>query len=187
VCSSDLVCAISGTWSGAKGVATDEGTTCEVSFTPKGDELEVDAPFTDECRTYCGARATFTGTFLIPPKGCGFREVKKTRGAFKALFDKKQYAEAVALLTTLQTTCSRVLDRFEAMWIRNDLALAQHKAGDDAACLATLEPLAEYRDAPPDEPVGYEPTFSEEFGRIAKATRTNARLCGFKPAVDGGR
>ena len=63
--------------------------------------------------------------------------------------------------------------------VRNDLAIAQHKAGDDAACLSTLEPLAEYRDAPPGEPIGYEPSFEDVFARIAKATRTNAKLCGF--------
>lgn len=179
------VCSISGTWSGEKGVASDEGERCEVTFTAKGDDVEVAGQETDSCRSYCGVRASFDGTFFLPPQGCGRAEVTKTRAAFKAQYDKKKYAEAEATLAPLLTTCGHLLDRFDVMWVRNDLALTQHKAGRDAACLATLEPLAEYRDAPPDEPVGYEPSYQEVMTRIAKATRTNAKLCGWTGADAG--
>ncbi len=176
-------CNVSGSWKGASGLANEEGEKCELSFAVKGDEVTVSSTG-DPCRSYCGARASFDGRYLTPPKGCTSAEVKKTRAAFKVAYDKKQYAESIALLKPLLETCVPVLDRFDAMWIRNDLAIAQHKAGDDSACLVTLEPLAEYRDAPPGEPIGYEPSYEDIFARIAKATRTNAKLCGFvaKPA-----
>lgn len=176
-------CQVSGSWKGASGLANEEGEKCELSFAVKGDEVTVSSTG-DACRSYCGARASFDGRYLTPPKGCASAEVKKTRAAFKVAYDKKQYAESIALLKPLLETCVPVLDRFDVMWIRNDLAIAQHKAGDDSACLVTLEPLAEYRDAPPGEPIGYEPSYEDIFARIAKATRTNAKLCGFvaKPA-----
>lgn len=181
------VCSVSGTWSGEKGLANDEGERCDIGLVAKGDDVEVTAPTTDACRSYCGARASFDGTFFTPPKGCAAADVKKTRASFKALYDQKQYPEALAALAPLLTTCERVLDRFDVMWIRNDLALTQHKAGRDAECLATLEPLSEYRDASLDEPVGYEPAYQDVLARIAKATRTNAKLCGFVPPRDAGR
>lgn len=173
------VCSIKGAWSGKTGVANDEGSRCDVTFEFTNGAVKVEAPDTEDCRAYCGARASFDGTYLVPPKGCARAEVKRTRDRFKAQFDKKEFAAAVTTLSPLLDTCTRVIDRFGLMWIRNDLALAQHRAGDDAACLATLEPLAEYRDAPLGEPLGSEPAFEEELARIAKATRTNAKLCGF--------
>jgi hypothetical protein len=176
-------CNVSGSWKGASGLANEEGEKCELSFAAKGDEVTVTSTG-EACRSYCGARASFDGLYLTPKKGCTRAEVKKTRAAFKAAYDKKQYAQSVSLLAPLLDTCVPVLDRFDVMWIRNDLAIAQHRAGDDQACLSTLEPVAEYRDAPPGEPIGYEPSFEDVFARIAKATRTNAKLCGFvaKPA-----
>jgi len=175
-------CQLGGSWTGATGLASEEGERCVLSFAAKDGEVSVSSTG-ESCRSYCGARASFDGRYLTPPKGCAAPEAKKARAAFKAAYDKKQFPEAVALLEPLLETCTPVLDRFEVMWIRNDLALAQHRAGDDQACLSTLEPLAEYRDAPPGEPIGYEPSFADELARIAKATRTNAKLCGFVPRV----
>lgn len=45
------------------------------------------------------------------------------------------------------TNSASVIDSPHLAWLRNDLAIAQHHAGEDAACLVTLEPLAESRDA----------------------------------------
>ncbi len=173
------VCQLGGPWKGVTGVANDEGSKCELTFAVTGDSIAVTSVGDEACRSYCGARASFDGTYLTPPKGCGRTELKKTRATFKKQYDAKKFADAVATLTPVVKTCESVVDRFERFWIRNDLAIAQHHAGDDAACLVTLEPLAEYRDATPGEPVGYEPSFEEEFGKIAKATRTNAQRCGF--------
>jgi hypothetical protein len=174
------VCALKGTWTASTGFVDEEGSRCDVTFAASGPELKVSAKG-DACRDYCGARATFEGTYLRPKKACTRPEVKRTRDRFKAQFDRKDDATAIATLEPVLRDCSRVTDRFTTMWIRNDLALTYHRAGNDPACLAVLEPLAEYRDAPPDEPVGYEPAFADEFARIAKATRTNAKLCGFVP------
>ncbi|MDP3238313.1 MAG: hypothetical protein Q8N26_36305 [Myxococcales bacterium] len=173
------VCQVGGVWKGATGVANEEGEKCELTFVVTGDSIAVTSVGGETCRSYCGARASFDGKYLTPPKGCTRKELKQTRAAFKKLYDAKKFAEAVTTLAPLVTTCEPVVDRFARFWIRNDLAIAQHHAGDDAACLVTLEPLAEYRDAPPGEPVGYEPSFADEFAKIAKATRTNAQRCGF--------
>lgn len=174
------ICTVAGTWKGATGLANDEGERCELAFAATGDVVQVTSSG-EACRSYCGARAFFDGKYLVPPKGCTGPEVKKARADFKKKYDAKQFAEAVTVLAPLVKTCEGVVDRFDRAWIRNDLAIAQHHAGDDAGCLATLEPLADYRDAPPGEPVGYEPSYEELHTRLAKATRTNATRCGFTP------
>ncbi len=51
----------------------------------------------------------------------------------------------------------------------------------------TLEPLADYRDSPPGELWGGEPSYEELRQKLAKATRTNAKLCGFKGPADAGK
>ncbi|MBL8921218.1 MAG: hypothetical protein JNJ54_20310 [Myxococcaceae bacterium] len=172
------LCQLSGEWKGERGVVNDDGERCEVTFAAAGDQVKVSGEG-EACRSYCGARAYFDGTYLLPPKGCSGPEVKKTRADFKKLYDAKRFADAVATLTPLVQRCEAVIDRFDRAWIRNDLAIAQHHAGDDKSCLATLEGLADYRDAPPNEPVGFEPSYEELHTRLAKATRTNATRCGF--------
>lgn len=172
-------CSLEGAWAGTRGTVKDEGLPCEVKFTMKGDALDVSAVTPEDCQAWCGARASFEGTYVLPPKACLSGAVKQTRAAFKRQFDQKRWPEAVATLAPLIETCSKVLDRFELGWVRNDLALAQHKAGDDDACLMTLMPLAELRDQGEDEAGGGEPAFEEILKKLARATRTNSRLCGY--------
>lgn len=173
------LCQFEGAWKGEAGVVDEGGYRCEVKFVPRGDALEVSPVDPEPCRAFCGARAYFDGTYLTPPKGCARGEVAKTRAAFKALYVKKQWAAAVATLRPVVASCFAVVDRFERAWVLNALALAQHHAGDDAGCLATLEPLSAYRDADPDAPGGREPAFEQEFERLVRATSTNAKLCGY--------
>lgn len=173
------LCQFEGAWNGERGVTDEGGYRCEVKLEPRGDAIEVTPVDAEACRAFCGARAYFDGTYLTPPKGCARRELAKTRATFKAQYGKKQWSAAVATLRPVVASCFSVVDRFERAWILNDLALAQHHAGDDAGCLATLEPLAGYRDEDPDAPGGREPAFEQEFERLVRATSTNAKLCGY--------
>jgi hypothetical protein len=172
-------CSLAGTWSGDKGMVSDEGLPCEVRFTMNGEAMEISAVSEEACRAWCGARARFTGTYVLPPKSCAANAVKQTRATFKKQYAQKHWAEAVATLAPLLSACSNVLDRFDAGWVRNDLAIAQHHAGDDAACLMTLMPLGAFRDDSGDDLAGAEPAFEELIKKLALATRTNAKLCGY--------
>ncbi len=175
-------CELEGTWSGEKALATGDlgpEDACPIKLEKTSEGVRV-TPLDDEkCRVWCGVRATFNGHYLTPPKGCGAAEVKTARDGFKKAYDAKKYPEALALLTPVLSSCGKVLDRFEVLWIRNDLAIAQHHAGDDAACLKTLEPTGDLRFLSDEDAAGGEPAFEEILKRLGKATRTNAKRCGF--------
>lgn len=176
------VCELEGTWSGEKALATGDlgpEEACPIKLEKTAEGVRV-TPLDDEkCRVWCGARATFDGHYLTPPSGCAAGEVKKARDGFKKAYDAKKYADAIALLSPVLTRCEKVLDRFDVMWIRNDLAITQHHSGDDAACLKTLEPLGDLRFVGDEDAAGGEPAYEEVLKRLGKATRTNAKRCGY--------
>ena len=132
---------------------------------------------TGACHNYCGARGSFAGKYILPTPECRSAAVTATRAKFKKRYDAKDYAGARELLAGLLKSCTPVIDRFDLMWIRNDLALTQHHAGDDAGCLATLQPLEDLANEKPEDVGGTEPSFADLWKKIAKATRTNRALC----------
>ncbi|WP_256735202.1 hypothetical protein [Variovorax sp. dw_954] len=70
------------------------------------------------------------------------------------------------------------LDWSEKDRIRNDLALAQLRAGDHAGCLKTLEPLREAAgQSDNDIRSNYLPEEARLLLPIVRATRTNLKLC----------
>lgn len=74
--------------------------------------------------------------------------------------------------------CQKTLDWLGAHWLRNDLALAQLRLGDAAACRATLQPLAADA-ARSDDAIrdSYPPSDAESYLGVLKAARTNLKLC----------
>ncbi len=159
---------------------------CIVTFKPAADGVVVASRHERTCNAYCGMRAHFEGTYLLPPPHCAPGEVRRTRTAFKALFDKKQYAQARATLTPVVQKCSALLSDYDEAWVRNDLALTQHRAGDNAACRETLLRWVDLARQSDDAiKNGYPPSDAEEMLRIARATRYNLKLCGAAVAVGG--
>ena len=154
---------------------------CVVRFEKKDDGLDVTTPDASACRGWCGARAWFEGSYRQPPAQCRASAVKKTRAAFKKLYDRKAYAEARDTLRPLLDTCRELLGTFDEHWIRNDLAVTLHHLNDDAACLQTLEPVRSYAEADDDELGAGEPAYRESYLRLARATRANLKLCTKKP------
>jgi hypothetical protein len=155
----------------------DAGERCIVEFAAVSGGVDVTS--NEACRYYCGARASFDGRYLQPPAGCTGGEQVTTRASFKRLYDQKMYAEARATLEPLLARCGRILSVVDQGWVRNDLALTQHKLGDDRGCRQTLAPLA--ADAARSDAViaaDLPPADADTYLRIVKATRTNARLCG---------
>lgn len=163
---------------GVASLEAGDGQRCTVRFSNAADGIEVSSDET--CHDYyCGVRAIFDGSYLRVPPGCGGKEQQAIRATFKRLYDKKSYTEAQTTLEPLLSRCGRVLDRIDGGWIRNDLAITQHRLGDDAACRRTLQSLAADA-AKSDDEVAAElpPMDAEAWLPVVKATRTNLRLCG---------
>ena len=149
---------------------------CKVSFSKKDKSILVDA--SDTCRYYCGARASFFGEYFIPEKGCTNKEVNNSRKSFKKLYGQKKYDEALAVLEPVLNNCSKTLFWSESDWIRNDLAVTMAKVDRKEDCRKVLEPLVEVASMK-DEDIKneYLPMEVDIHLSIAKATRTNLKLC----------
>jgi hypothetical protein len=174
------VCEIAGVVrAGVARVETDEkGKACVVRFTPKFGGIEVSPQEGEPCLYFCGMRATFEGVYFKPAPGCAAAEVTKGRAVFKRQFDQKAYAEARATLEQLLDRCAKTLFGNDADWMRNDLAITLYRLKDNAGCLRLLQPLAELgamSEAKVREE--YPPSDADMMVPIARATRTNLRLC----------
>lgn len=170
------VCDLEGTIVGNRGKATD--SACVLIFKPVGSNLQLVTNGDASCREFCGARAGFDGLYIKPTPACTANAIAATRKAFKSKYDGKDYASAAQTLAPVLSQCAQALNRFDENWIRNDLALAQLRSGDKAACLQTLEPLVEMASMSNEEiRETLEPAFVDALVSIAKATRTNLKLC----------
>lgn len=152
---------------------------CVVTFSANGKDIDVKAANGEACRAYCGMRAQFEGVYRVPAPGCDDKSRKQARREFKQLYDHKSYVQAAALLDPMLAHCQATLDPAESDWLRNDLALTRYKLGDPAGCRTLLAPLKEEA-ALTDEAIreGYPPVDAETRLSIARATRTNLKLCG---------
>lgn len=169
-------CTIEGGVKGTRARLTD--SECVVTFTTEGNNIRVTNNEHESCRDNCGARAGFTGLYIRPSPACTYKAIDGTRRIFKQQYDKKSFSHAAQILSPILTECAPVLNRFNEWDIRNDLALAQLRSGDAAACQKTLGPLRHLGQmSDQDVREVSEPAFVDVYLRIARATRTNLRLC----------
>jgi hypothetical protein len=174
------VCGLDGDILGGKAVleAHEPRKPCVVTFTPRRDGIEVKANDGRICNFFCGAHARFEGLYLKVSTACLPKSVKQNRAAFKLAYDRKDYAAAQAHLAPMLADCARTLDPIDEGWMRNDLALAQYRAGDSAACRRSLQTL-EKAAAQDDESLRVDraPIDGERYVALIKAVRTNLKLC----------
>lgn len=171
-------CGLSGEFRGDVGVVDEGPEACRIAFKKKDGGFEV-APLTvQNCRTYCGARASFDGLYLKPAPGCSDSEREATQKAFKEAYNARQYAKAEPMLVRQLKDCARTLSSQETASTRNDIAITQYHLGRKAECLKTLAPLAKEA-AKSDEALkdDYPPSDWADYQPIVKATRTNLALC----------
>lgn len=159
--------------------SANEKLPCIVTFKLQKDGVAVDSKHERACSTYCGMRASFEGTYTLPPAGCAPSEVRRTRDRFKASYDRKLFAEARTLLMPVADKCYATLGVFSQGWVSNDLAITHYRNGDHAACRNILKPWLELAQTPDDTISGdYPPSDAAEMLRIAQATRANMKVCG---------
>lgn len=159
---------------------TDEDQVCRISFdaSAQGIAVAVNEGDEEQCRWFCGARAGFEGDYLVVPQGCLPTEVAATRERFKKLYDQRQYAQAAALLDPLPPRCGSLLEDIELGWIASDLAITRLKLGDRAGCRAALQERKSLAEMSEEEIAeSYPPLEAELYTALAKAVRTNLKLC----------
>lgn len=151
---------------------------CIVKFktTPNGINVE---PASDECRGYCGMRASFDGEYLKVASNCLPSNIEKSRREFKKLYTEKKYDEALAKLEPVLNQCSNTLFWIETGWIRNDLAVTYAKLQKFDTCKKVLAPLKEDAKLNKDE-LEYPPLENDMYWPVIKATKTNLKLCKVK-------
>lgn len=149
---------------------------CGIGFKPTKDGVEVEVDDFEGCQPLCGMRAWLGGVYVKETPSCVAAKVQRARDAFKKSYDKKSYADAKKTLAPVLETCGRFLAAEDEGWVRNDLALTLHHLKDDKGCVATLKPLEELA-AKTDDQIREDPTADEGDVRVAKATRTNLKLC----------
>lgn len=157
---------------------------CKVRFGLRGAVIQVGPePATEAnrqaCREYCGMRAHFDGDYVAEQAACRDGPVKAERAAFLADYKGKRFPQATARLEKLLDTCGRFLWWMTEAEIRNDLGLAQHRAGRSGSCQATLKPLERLF----DPGVGFPPVERDWADHVLPQIRHNIKLCGQAPAT----
>lgn len=156
----------------------DRDSSCLVQFARRGAAVELSTSTGEACSAYCGVRAAFTGTYLVPPAGCKPKERAARREAFARQYRAHDFAKALATLTALQQQCGRFFNWLMTDDLRNDLAVTLNHLNRKSECLAVLEPTrgAKARDA---QALGEELPWAdlEAYLPVAKATWHNLRLC----------
>lgn len=172
------VCSVSGAIRGKVGYANDGDTKCRIAFERNASGLEVSPTTPEECRYYCGMRASFDGSYKIPLANCTRKSQQTRRDEFIKLYRAHSYKKAGDGLLALLSQCSEFMNWIEKDSVRNDLALAQFHNGDAAACLKTLETTqaAKY---PNKENLKehFPPCDFDNYEGVAQSTFYNKALC----------
>lgn len=132
----------------------------------------------------CGERGTLFGTYESTPAICQ-NNAQKARQSFKLLYDKKQYAAALATLKPVLDRCSSLFSTHVQIDIRNDLAVTHAHMKDFAACQTVLKPIrAHALDGDRTQEIDPETPMFQPGDRISdrakRAIQTNLKLCGMK-------
>jgi hypothetical protein len=180
------VCSLDGEIRNGRAVVSAEESSpqCIASFVVKGQSIEVAGNGAESCHDFCGARAYFEGRYIRVPAGCSSAERARSQETFNRLYKKRKFSEASKALEPLLGRCAKALSWLEDGSVRNDLAITQYHLGRYAECLKTLSSLAEDAAKSEDElRENLPPSDYESFLPIAKAARTNLRLCKSRAAV----
>jgi hypothetical protein len=156
-----------------------EGEICTVSFDTIHGGLRVTVhDGADACRWYCGMRADFVGDYFLLPDACVGDAVEVARTQFKARYDRRDYAAAIAGLDATADQCGRFIGEITRGWIASDIAIALKHQGDLAGCRERLAPYAELAAlSAADIESAYPPAEAPDYARLARAVRTNLKLC----------
>ena len=176
----EAICNVEGRIEGARGITddTDGAEACTLQFTPAGNRISITTETRDACRELCGLNGSFEGEYTRLPANCTRDAIAAARRKFRQAYDHRDYGVAVATLSPVLDQCVATADWEEEGDLRNDLALALHRAGRPSECLKRLEPYrADAKRRDEDVIADWPPALAERYLAIIKAARTNIRLC----------
>jgi|APLak6261681729_1056142.scaffolds.fasta_scaffold09449_1 hypothetical protein len=176
-------CSVSGTIRGKLGRADSweadgSDSKCRITFDRDGDGVKVEPSTPQACRAYCGMRAGFDGIYKTVPANCTRKSQQTSRDKFLKFYRSRDYKKASDVLVNLVSQCAEFMNWIVIDSVRNDLALAQFRAGDSSECIKTLTTTraAEYSN---DEQLkdAFPPCDFDNYINVAKATWHNRSLC----------
>lgn len=173
-------CDITGELANGRGIAVEPSseTSCVLDLAGSAAGIAVSTKTPEECKHFCGWNGGFEGVYLKAEEECRPNQIESTRGAFKQLYDRKDYEAALSKLSPVLDNCSSLLDWEAEGAIRNDIAITQHQAGLESSCLDTLKPYAEdARKDDVDVMAGWPPVVADRYLAIVTAARANIALC----------
>jgi hypothetical protein len=171
------VCSIDGLLSGNEGFAGEGETACHFKTTVGPGSVRIETPEDSEgCRTYCGMRASFNGEYRMLPAACTDKARASRLEQARLAYREREYAKARTDLRALISDCGQFTDWITLDRERNELALAELRAGDAAQCLKVL---AQTRVAGADDEAGLDlsPCDKDAYLDVAKSTWHNRKLC----------
>jgi hypothetical protein len=173
-------CSLDGEIRGGRTIVSDtpDPQACVVRFEARGAGIEVSTNDAESCRSFCGARASFTGRYLRQPAGCDSLARGAAAAEFRQLYDNRDYLGAQQKAGRLLDRCASAMDRIEHGRLLNDLAITQYHLGLHEQCIRTLQPLA--ADAALSNDIlqgGMPPADYDNYLPIVESTRTHLRLC----------
>lgn len=173
-------CSFAGTLTHDTAIAKNAEThlQCEMKFSLVNEGVDVLGKTIESCRNFCGGNGSYESVYIMLNTICQQDAIEKTKAEFKMLYDEKDYAAAEKKLAPVVNGCLTTIDFREEGALRNDYALTQHKLGQNAACLTTLENYAHDAARTDGEIMeGMAPVMVDDYLGIIKAARTNLKLC----------
>ncbi|AXQ28704.1 hypothetical protein D0B54_08430 [Solimonas sp. K1W22B-7] len=152
---------------------------CTISIKAKGDDIELQPSNFDPeaCNYYCGARATYDGTYRLPPPSCERKQLRQRQDLFLKQYRTKTYDQAHATLSSLIAECGVFYNWIDQDKLRNDLAITEYHLGRYQDCLKTLEPNTGTAHPDMESLQELPPADFDMFSTIAPATWKNRALC----------
>jgi hypothetical protein len=138
-------CSVAGTIEGTRGQSGSANglPNCVVDFHAMPNSIEVrvgslDGNF-EACRSYCGMRAGFEGTYSATPAGCSRTERQATYRSSAQAEKDHDYGRSFEGLRRVQADCQPFLGWIENDAVHNHLALALHHLDRNDECLKELD------------------------------------------------
>lgn len=163
-------CGLEGSLVGQRGQAE----ACSVRMTPQGSTVTISIT-NDECRQFCGARASFDGDYIRLPPTCTAVAQREVDQRFIAAYKAKDYAIAYELLSETDTACRRYTGWLLNDRRRNDLAITAYHLGRKDECRRLSAQVADAKQLEQLKAVA--PSDYDNFLPHYEAALNNAALC----------